>query len=490
MKQFIDAIKQQPVLTITQSKTSRRALVTLILASSCAYAGADSPESTPVNSNDKYISPQAFIQNPYNSLTSFGGTQTLTAGQMAQQNLMEKLFADGTWNVWANSGIETNNGLQPNYEYGANIFGQTGAVAGFALGGVLTIMNPYGTPKLNPPAQSPAANQFLTSSRQVTPSEAYLEYQYSNRVQADIGYIGINNSPWLANNYYNNMSAPGITYQGALINVDPGGGWLLTALAFNAAQAIGQTGFNGMTLYNSGFDFATGTANTISKSSAGTVALGGNYSGWNNNYNLRLWAYQFDDYANLVYADSSIKFTPTANLSFNLAAQGGTEAGDKTNVFTSSGYGNVSSTFFGVQGGLNYQWFGLNLAYNNVFGPQNAYGGGGIASPYTYNMSVDPLYTTPYMQGLVDRGSAGSAYKISPAFTFLNGNLSFTPAITYLDTTAMAPSTEYDFQLSYTIPQIKGLNLFAVYAIQDVPYTNSTPNGGSYTAQFFASYLY
>ena len=468
-----------------------RSALTLILSTTAALAVADGSESAALaNINDKYIAPHAYIQNPYNSLTSSGGTQIVTESQIASQNLIEQWFADGTWNVWGNTSVETNNGMQPNYQYGANIFGQTGQVAGFSFGGVMTIMNPYITPNINPANQSLAANQFLTSSRQVTPTEAFVEYQYANTFQADVGYIGITNSPWLASNYYNNMAAPGITYQGALFNIDPGGGWLITALAFNAAQSIGQTGFDGMTLYNSGFDWATGTANLIGMPSRGTVALGGNYSGWNNNYNLRLWAYQFNDYANLVYADNSIKFTPTENLSFNLAAQGGSEAGDKMNTITASGYGNVASTFFGVQGGINYNWFGLNLAYNNVFGPQNSYGGGGIISPYTYNMAVDPLYTTPYMQGLIDRGSAGTAFKVSPSFTFLNGNLSFTPSFTSLNTTAVAPSSEYDFLVSYTVPQIKGLNLFAVYAIQDMPYTLSTPNGGSYTAQFFASYLY
>ena len=69
-------------------------------------------------------------------------------------------------------------------------------------------------------------------------------------MQADVGFIGINNSPWLATNYYSDQSSA-VTYQGASVNVNPGGGWLLTGITFNGANYPVQWIY-GSTLYNPG----------------------------------------------------------------------------------------------------------------------------------------------------------------------------------------------------------------------------------------------
>lgn len=453
-----------------------------------AIAFADAPPI--VNANDTFINSRNFLQNPYSALPSLGGTQTLVESQVATQNFMQKWFVDGTWNVYGTTNFNINGGMQPNYEYGANIFGQTGQVGGFSFGGLLTVINPYFANQMNSAPKSASANQFLPSNQQVTPAEAFIEYQYSNRIQADIGYIGINNSPWLASNYYNNMAAPAITYQGAIVNLNPGGGWILTALGFNASQPSGQEGFDGMTLYNTGYDWGTGTALLSNAPSSGTVAMGANFIGWNNNENFRVWYYSFNNYANLFYADNNIKFQVNSNLTFNLGAQAGTEVGDTVNTIKNNGLGTPGSTFYGIQGGFNYKWFGLNLAFNDAFGASDTFGQGAIVSPYTYGVALDPLFTTPYMQGLVDRASGGQAYKIAPSFTFLDGNLVFSPAYTNLQTVAINSSSEYDLILTYTVPQIKGLSVFYAYAYQSVPFSATTPSGDTYTTQVQLSYLY
>lgn len=463
---------------------------------------ADGTESAPaavVNTNDTYISRYAYIQNPWISSTSAGGTQNISESQLATQNVAEKWFADGTWNFWGTASAQyvgAGAGF-PNYAYGGSFFAQTGQVAGFSFGGAMAIINPFFATNMN--GYNTNASPFLPSDKQVNPTEAFVEYQYSNIVQVDLGLIGINNSPWLSQNYYSNMMSVPASYQGALVNVDAGGGWLLTALAFNAAQGISETGFTGLTWYNKGYDYAGGAIanNTTTGTSAGTVAVGANYVAWNNQYNLRLWGYEFENYGELFYLDNSIKFKPTANLAFNIAAQGGTNNSNGsignangTNALTDAGYGQISSNFAGIQGGLSYKWFSLNLSYNNVWGNQTAYGSGAIVSPYTYGMATDPLYTTPYMAGLVDMGTAGSAYKINPSFNFLDSNLSIAPAFTTFQ--AALPqwngTNEYDLIVSYSIPQVKGLNLFGAYAYQQVPLAN--PSGNNYVTQLFVSYLY
>ena len=469
-------------------------LLCLFLLASNTKAFAADGESSVENTNAKFISLRNYIQNPYATLVSGSETRPFNESQTADQNFTEKLFADGTWNIQVGASAQyTGSGAgYPNYGYGANLFGQTGSVAGFSLGGLFTAMNPFFATQMN--GYNTNASPFLPSNKQLALSEGYLEYQHNNVIQIDAGYIGINNSPWLSENYYNNVMAPGATYQGILVNIYLGSGWLLTGLSFNGAQIVSETGFTPYTFYNKGYDYFGGSIanNNPSVTSSGTTALGASYAAWDNQYNLRLWGYQFNNYGTLLYADNSIKFQPTKALSFNLAAQAGTDNqfNNANNALTNDNLGQISSNFVGVQGGFSYDWFSLSLAYNNVWGPSSAYGGGAIVTPYTYGFATDPLYTTPYMSGLADLGSAGTAYKISPTLTFLNGDLSLAPAYTVFNT-ALAEwngTQEYDFVTSYNLPQIKGLTLFGVYSYQQVPDANSI--GSTYITQIYVSYLY
>lgn len=460
------------------------------------------PTAAPVvNANSTYIQSENYLQNPYATLTTGGGTQKISEQQRESQNFAEQVFADGTWNAMLGTGgvymfNSGDVGSSQSIGYGANIFGQTGSVAGFSLGGLFTAANPFFAKQFNNNSnghnEAGANFTFLPANKEVTLSEGYLEYQLGNIVQADIGYIGINNSPWLSMNYYNNALAPGANYQGALVNVYPGNGWLLTGLAFNGAQLLGSSRFTPGTFYNTGTDYSSGLiANQTDELSNGTMAVGANYTAWDNNYNLRLWGYSFENYGNLLYADSSIKFQPTETIAFNIALQGGNDSqGGDSSALSNAKLGNISSNFAGIQAGFSASFFSLNIGYNNIWGPSNAYGHGAVVTPYTYGFATDPLYTTPYMAGLNDLGSSGQAYKISPSFNFLNNNLSIAPAFTQFLTTdsALYGTKEYDFVTTYSIPQVRGLNLLGVFAYQQLPASN--PIGDNSVTQLFVSYFY
>lgn len=444
-----------------------------------------------VNSNSTFIDRQAYIQNPYAGLPSMGGTQNVAESQLANQSVWQKWFGDGTWNSMSSISY-ANTGGYSNYGYAENIFAQTGQVAGFSVGGLLTVANLIPLNGANPP---PGLNDQLLPTNQVLQlPELFLEYQYSNIVQADIGRFQVTNSPWLSQAYYNNILTPGMTYQGGLLNVNPGGGWLLTALGFNQALPVSATGFNNLTMYNIGFDYGTQTTNILNDPSNGAFAFGGNFVGDNNNYNLRLWAYHFTDYGNLIYADNSLKLVANPDLSFNLAAQGGYEQGDGNNVFANNGGYNISSTFYGLQAGMNYKWFGLNLGMNSIWGPTTSYLNGGLVSPYTYEIATDPLYTTSYMLGMVEKG-AGGAYKITPSFNFLNNNLTISPSYAYYATVGVPASSEYDLVINYNLTQVKGLSflLGSGYLTQPVysnPFVGGATGGNAYLVQVGANYLY
>ena len=162
-------------------------LLCLFLLASSTDVFAAASESAIENTNAKFISLQNYIQNPYAALVSGGGTKPFNESQTADQNFTEKLFADGTWNIQVGASTQyTGSGAgYPNYSYGANLFGQTGSVAGFSLGGLFTAMNPLFATQMN--GYNTSASPFLPSNEQVTLSEAYLEYQHSNVIQIDAG---------------------------------------------------------------------------------------------------------------------------------------------------------------------------------------------------------------------------------------------------------------------------------------------------------------
>ena len=440
-------------------------------------------EST-ISSENNYIARQAYIENAYIGMPSGGGTQDISESQLLSNNPAKRLFADGTWNVFGSASYLNQNGAN-NYGYGVNIFGQTGQLGGFSVGGLLTISNPFFSSQINPRDQTNQA-QTLPIAYQVTPQELFLEYQYDHRFQLDAGYIGISNSPWMT--YYQNNALNLVTYQGAIVNIDPGAGWLLTAFAINGAQLLGENGFGQQTMYNQAFDYGTGTANITDQSTPATVAMGANWTSPGEMLNARLWAYAFGDYSNLLYADSTIKLPINDDLGFTLGVQGAMQ-GDSfgKNILNTSGYGNsVKSNLLGLQLGFNYSIFALQLGYDNVWGPSGAYENGGLVSPYTYQMATDPLYTSGWMQGLVEK-SAGQAYKIAPSLSLLVNNLVISPSYQYYATTGVAPSTEYDLTLSYNIPQVKGLTIFAGYGYTQQP---ADAGGDTYQAQTMLSYLY
>lgn len=459
-------------------------ICTLVTCLSDAYADdtlAKIDNDEDLTPSATYIGREAYTQNPYLGMPSLGGTQRVESA-LLNQSVAQKWFADGTWNVIGEASYVNINGNN-NYGYGANIFAQTGQVAGFSFGGLLTVMNPVFSTDINPTNQAYQA-QNLPINQQITPQELFAEYKYNNIVQVDAGYIGINNSPWLT--YYQNNVMNVVTYQGASVNVHPLSGWLLTALAFSDTQLTSETGFSRQTLYNSTFDYGTATANITNQGSDGTVALGASYTNPGNIFGFRLWAYQFEGYANLFYADSNLKLQANKDLIFNLAAQAATEGGAPDNILYQNGYGMVQSNMVGLQLSMNYDWWGIQLGYNNVWGPNDAYEGGGIVSPYTYQYATDPLYTTSWMQGLIEK-SAGSAYKAAMSFSFLDRNLVISPSYAYYNTTQYPVSSEYDLTISYSIPQVKGFTVFAGYGYQTIELPGQS---NVYSGQVMLSYLY
>lgn len=436
---------------------------------------------TDTNPNAGFIGRYNYFQNPYGWMMSGGGTLHLTESQIEQQNWAEKLFAGGTYNVFAGATYNQWDGsyASAGKSYGANIFAQTGQIGGFSLGGVVSIMNPVGqlNDQVNP--IRPGTNVsgrfqsiYIPTFTSLTLPEAFIEYQYKNVVNADLGYVAFDNSPWLSGNMYTNMLTVPTTYQGIGVNVYAGNGWVLSALGFNAAEfGAEKTGFTGQTNY-------TSWINSPNAGSNGTAALGAQYTDNSGNYNARMWGYQFDNYGTLLYGDGSINFpVKGTGHSFNLGAQFATsqqwfQSSNAMNTSSVSGAGNIQAYATGVKAGWAYDQYmwQLNLSANTMWGPSNAWQGGAIVSPYTQSLQVDPLYSEAWSYNMVTSGQPGNMYKAQAQFALGNWgqNLIFQPVYVYVANNN--PNTnglqELDLVMNYPLPQVRGLYLFGVYAQQ------------------------
>jgi len=435
---------------------------------------------------DDYISVNNYIQNPFNGQPSGGGTQVITESTIANDNVWEKWFSDGTYNIQGEGTFANVTGANT-YGYGANIFAQTGSVVGISFGGNLAVINPLYPNALNPAntgqtSGNPTANPFLPTNRIIFPNELFGEYKLPNLFQADVGWLYIN-TPWLTSSDPIALIQP--TFRGALLNFQLSKDILITGLATDGYMPISATGFTQATLYNNRYDYGTLTPNILNDTSPSAYALGVQY-GMNNAWKANFWGYQFTDYASMLYADTKYTLTLTPNLNLVFAGQAGEQGSQGNNVLAQAGYGTPQSRLVGLQFAVNYTWFDFVASYNTVFGNNTAYEGGGLVSPYTYQLATDPLYTTSTVAGLVEK-SAGSAVKLAPTFNFFGNTFTITPSYATYYTNPYPNSQEYDLTLSYALPGVKGLsfNGYLAYLQQ------SQQVGGNvkYT-QLFASYIY
>ena len=315
----------------------------------------------------------------------------------------------------------------------------------------------------------------------------FRSYQYDNIVNADVGYLAFSNSPWLSGTmYYSNMPVP-TSYQGFNVNVYAGSGWVLTALGFNGAEQGASWGFTGTTNYSSWLTQQAGSNNN----SNGTVALGAQYTDNSGNYNARFWGYQFDNYGTLMYGDGTINFPIKGSKnSFSFAAQFATDQQwlQASNAMTNAatGAGNIQSYVAGVNLGWAYDTnlWQVNLSADTMWGPDNAWGGGAIVSPYTQALQVDPVYTEAWSYNMVTQGQPGNMYKAQAQYAlgWWGQNLLFRPVYVYVANNNPATNglQELDLILNYAIPQVRGLNVFGAYAQQWYsPNANNDPALGS-----------
>lgn len=391
-------------------------------------------------SKQYYISPYNYLQDPI----------SLNMGYSSVADSANGTFRGGTSVILGqNRPVGT-----PNMTISSNVFqlwGQTGRLGGFALGGAATGVVNF--------RQASGVDTWGTTT-QLAPSQAYINYQYPNKVDVSAGNILIT-TPWV-NSF---GSTPGATYamgnntyQGVLVNAQllPS----LLAVGFSAWGYLQYPNYlpNQQNFYNSqGSSFLNGIDQTTSYGPSGVGLI------WNpvDSYTGELWLYNFSNYANMAYVNNSYHIPISDLFSFDLGLQGFVQASsgnNNTNQVYLPGQdtpaGLISSNGTGLKIALNIGDNTTSISFNNIFG--SGFLNGGMVTPYTYGMETDPLYTTPALTSLAELGS-GYAFTLRNSTTFMDKNLKFNISASQFNVNQVFEGqatqvNEYDAALLYRIP--------------------------------------
>lgn len=451
---------------------------------------------TPTLFKDAYISPNNYIQDPFNHMLTAGGHQSITESDVANKSLWDQFLTNGRYTAQGGAAWAVLNVPNNNYGYGGSLFMQSGHVGGFAVGGTLEVMNPFLQPNMR--YLSGDISYYMLPNEQVfTPSQLYLEYQLPNEVQVDAGWL-ILRTPWMTS--YDDAMLVTSPFQGVLANYQMTDNWRLTGIATNAFEEMGSNSFNQNTMYNSNYgNFVTrsssGQAQPFSSNynSSGSLALGSVYHP-SSSYDLNLWAYSFSGYANTLYADSNYEFHVNNTNKFNLGVQLGNQNtwGLNSTIPQQVGDGAVNSYLGGVKIGYSFDdWLNAELSYDGMFGgANNSFYGGGFISPYTFTVVTDPLYTSGLGAGMIEQG-AGNSYRAALTFKPIPNDSKTKIELAYEQFNTVSPLQEYDLDIKW-VPNgaPKGLILHweADYAV--APVTDIVNGGNFFFMETIATYTY
>lgn len=356
------------------------------------------------------------------------------------------------------------------YDFARNFDGNTPNQNAISLGGALNILTGQLLPGLRLGATFYTAQGLGLNSGNIyhvdntlpgynvtALGQAFVQYQYQQfSIKAGDQLL---DTPWM-NSLDFRMIPP--TYQGF-----SGSYSITSAMQFNALRMFSfksrtDDGYSETNLYNTTNPAGTGgTAYPAFGGTSNDGALAFGLTGKDEIIKAQAWAYQFFDFAKLLYADTTYRFTeyPIGSAIPYLGAQGLYERGDGNNILASYSGGNAHASALGVKGGVEVENFDVSLAYDNIPTESNSFKSGDVLSPYTSGYSSDPLYTTSMIAGLVEK-SAGYAYKLTGTYSMLDKQLQFAGShARYYTEPRYSDTDETDFDVNYHLTgNFKGLS--------------------------------
>ncbi|MEY2342540.1 hypothetical protein AB4090_10575 [Acidithiobacillus sp. IBUN Pt1247-S3] len=306
--------------------------------------------------------------------------------------------------------------------------------------------------------------------------QAYVQFDYHNKVVVRAGDQMLHNMPWLHS--HDPMLLPD-SYQAVYARIQPYKGVRLIGLREFKWQSRTSNQYypdnyyypntyDGDSLYG-GF----GKLPTYAPSTAGTLAFGATYN--KRDYDANLWYYDFYGFAKMFYASGGASDS-FGDVKGNLHAQFLREYGSHSFL------GNVDSVTYGAKAGLAYGPVGIGLAYNQNSPKPGSFLNGGVVSPY----NIGALYTNSVIVGLVQLGG-GHAYQVAASYQTpwnVSTNLSYADYHT-----VVGHSTELDWILNLDLSKV--LKNFSITNLLSFDTGAAAPGGrDAYFEQFDVQYLF
>ncbi|MFT4694048.1 MAG: hypothetical protein ACI8TE_000947 [Francisella sp.] len=489
-----------------------RTLTSMTLLLSTVIAAAANVTQPPQNAwrfgdDDKTINTQpepslktsVFAQNPWlfdisNQYEDTGASEELAASKTIRQfsqnpweynvsykyanhsdeisDSLSNLWEEGTVVVRLQSLFRNTNSVGSNakqgYAYASDIFAQTGNFYGLSVGVSWMLTNPFFANDLNPGKP----NIFIPTNKVNVLSQAFLQYTLPHKLQVSAGRISID-TPWI--NTTTNSPVTNVTFQGGLADIEINDSLYLTGLYVNAYKGVAQNKFTKNSMYQLSNSDDIHPAPGIAKLDM-TFGVGLNYSP-TDTLRTQLWAYTFNNYVSMVYAEGKKEFNIDDNQTFFFDLQGSIQSDiliGGESISSKLGLGAPKSKMLGAKITYRYNNIDIGISSNILFAEGNSFNKGGMISPYTYDIANDPLFTTSFRAGMVEKGG-GSAFKVFSVASVLNDKLILKPSLAVYSANDGIRSSELNMIAGYKFKD-PNVQLDLVYAMSAASNLNGYNN--------------
>jgi hypothetical protein len=318
------------------------------------------------------------------------------------------------------------------------------------------LTNPFFADKLNPGP----TNIFIPTNKVNVLSQAFLQYTIPHKLQATAGRISMD-TPWIKTT--TNSPMTNATFQGGMADIELNQQLTSTGLYINTYKGIAESRFTHNTM-------DTLTNNTLINPNPGeagldmTMAFGVDYRP-TDTLRTQIWGYAFKNYVSMLYADGKQEIPIDDDQSMFFDFQGSIQSdlliGES--IASKLKLGSPNSKMLGAQFTYRYRDIDLGASSNVLFADSNSFQQGGMISPYTYNLANDPLYTTSFRSGMVEKGGGG-AFKIFSLIKAFGNKLTIKPSLAHYNNTGGITSNVVNLLTGYTF-EGSNIHVDSVYSI-------------------------
>ena len=254
--------------------------------------------------------------------------------------------------------------------------------------------------------------------------------------------------------------------------------------------------FNATNLYMPGhMNGQLGLPELAGQTTPGAQAYALKYGKKEDALNAQLWWHQFYNFSQLWWLDANYVLKTGADFDPIFGFQFADQSPDGSNTLALAKQGVAASTqAYGALVGVDTPWVRLTGAYNNILAKSGTFQNGNLVSPYSWGYSTDPLYTTQMINGIIEKNTAGQAWKVAATSYFLDKQVKV--LLSYAQYYLAAPnkfshshSDETDFDVTYNFAKDSILNGLSIRNRLGVAQSNIT-RGHDYYERFQIQYQF